>query len=213
MGKKLLRMAILLAALFGIMLFCSCSAYQYDEDYLEENSSSAQNEEETVTINDIFYDFDTVDLDGNAVSKDFFADYDLTLVNIWATWCGPCKNELPHLQTVADEFADEGFAVLGILHDGASSKDYTADEKAIENAQLLMEDAGASYTVIIPDEMLFKGILAAVTAFPTSFFVDSEGKILDKSVVIGALDEEGWMQVVQDMLDQVNGTDEDLAAE
>ena len=42
--------------------------------------------------------FEIVDLNGDTVTQDIFKDYDITMINIWATWCGPCRSELPEIQ-------------------------------------------------------------------------------------------------------------------
>jgi len=110
---------------------------------------------------------------------------------------------------VADKYAEQGFAVLGILHDGADLSTLERSERAVQNGKKLMDAAGADYTVIVPDINLYSGILAAITAFPTSFYVDSEGRILDKSFVIGSLDEEGWQTVTEDMLVRIQEAEDE----
>ena len=55
----------------------------------------------------VSFDFDTVDLDGNAVNtREFAAEHELTLVNFWATWCGPCKTMAPIVEEIAEERTD-----------------------------------------------------------------------------------------------------------
>lgn len=212
---KAQKCKLLILWLAAALLICSaCSLYQYDENYIENQSSKTENEntmseEESTDINDYFYDFTCYDLDGNEVTKEFFKENELTLVNVWATWCGPCKQELPALQAVADKYAEQGFAVLGILHDGADYSTFERSEKAVQNGKKLMENAEAAYTVIVPDINLYRGILSAVTAFPTSFYVDSEGRILDKSFVIGSLDEAGWQEVTEDMLGRIKEAEDE----
>ena len=63
-------------------------------------------------------DFSLRDLDNNAVS---LADYkgSVVLMNFWATWCGPCMLEMPHLQAMYDDLKDQGFVVLSVSTDDA----------------------------------------------------------------------------------------------
>ena len=70
----------------------------------------------------VSFDFDTVDLDGNAVNtREFAAEHELTLVNFWATWCGPCVGEMPELQSLHERFSTEAaetdVAILGVWLD------------------------------------------------------------------------------------------------
>jgi len=118
---------------------------------------------------------------------------DLTLVNIWATWCTPCINELSELQRVDDEY--KNVAVVGILFDGVNPTTLARDEETIKIGAELMSEKGASYTVVVPDEYLFTTYCANVMYFPTSFFVDSEGNIVG-SEIIGANDFESWCEYV-----------------
>ena len=119
--------------------------------------------------------FETTDLAGNAVSSaDLFAAHDYTLVNIWASWCGPCVGELPELQKIAAEYAEKNCAVVGILID-------STDPGGVESAQELLSQAGADYPVLCVPENFDSQM--SVQAVPTSVIVDSEGKIVSEEIV------------------------------
>lgn len=191
--------------LFCLLLLCAgCGAYSYDDQYLNNRGQEDESDSEPVTdISELLQGFETVDLQGNTVDSSFFENNELTLVNIWTTWCGPCKEELPSLQNMAEKYADQGFAVLGLLQDGVSGKNLVPDEKAMKNAEKLLIAAGAEYTVIIPDNVINNNLLHAITGFPTSFFVDGEGKVIAKSFILGALDEQQWSEVIEKMLEGI----------
>lgn len=61
-------------------------------------------------------EFSTTDMDGNKVTNDTFADYDLTVVNFWATYCNPCIDELPELAEWKKELPDN-VNLIGLLVD------------------------------------------------------------------------------------------------
>jgi len=130
---------------------------------------------------------------GREAYDEVIAKNDLTLVNIWATWCTPCVNELSELQRIEDEY--KNVAVVGILFDGVNSSTLARDEITIEYAVELMEDKGVSYTVVVPDEHLFNTFCADLMYFPTSYFVDSEGNIVGEQI-IGANSFESWSAYV-----------------
>ena len=112
--------------------------------------------------------FETTDLDGNTVkSEDLFAQHELTMVNIWTTWCGPCKGELAGLGEMNRRLAEKDAAVIGICLD--------ADEER-ELCRSLLEENGADYVNLLPFEDAQEKL--EVSSFPTSYFVDREGKVL-----------------------------------
>ncbi len=120
-------------------------------------------------------EFETVDIEGNPVSSaDLFRQHKVTMVNIWASWCGPCVMELPDLEKLSQEYAEKGCAVVGLLYDGD-------DSGAVSDAVKIMADAGVTYTVLLP----WEGAEYAypVQAFPTTIFVDSEGTIIGDPVI------------------------------
>jgi cytochrome c biogenesis protein CcmG, thiol:disulfide interchange protein DsbE len=65
--------------------------------------------------------FAGVDLDGSAVSLEDFDDK-VILLNIWATWCAPCRREMPSMQRLYDDVSDESFEIVAVSIDGAADQ-------------------------------------------------------------------------------------------
>ena len=123
------------------------------------------------TAEDTRVSFETQDLKGVTVnSEDLFAGYKVTMINIWATWCGPCKAELPELEKLNKELAGKDCQIIGICDD-------TADDKVlIAEAQTILEENGVTFTNLIQTDEI-RGLLPT-SVYPISFFVDSEGIML-----------------------------------
>ena len=114
--------------------------------------------------------FETTDLDGNPVSSaELFSESRITMVNLWATWCTPCKRELPDLAELAKEFEAKGCRIVGICTDAN-------DESKVELAREILKDSGAEYLNLIAPEGV-KEVLPT-TSIPMSFFFDSEGRLV-----------------------------------
>lgn len=146
--------------------------------------------------------FEMSDIDGTAYTQSLFGEYDLTLVNVFTTWCSPCVNEIPELQKLSEQMKDKGVGVIGIVLDTAP--DGIQDEEAIQKAQLLREKTGASYPFLIPDAAMMNGHLNGITAFPHTFFVDKNGSIVGETYE-GSHDLEGWTDIVNAQLDALKG--------
>lgn len=148
--------------------------------------------------------FETVDIFGNTYNQDYFKDYDLTLVNIFATWCSPCVQEIPELENLRAFYAEKGvkLGVMAIVMDAKTA--YGIDEGAVERAQVLYERSGAQFPFIIPDDSDLNGRLIGVEAYPETFFVDSDGNIVSDPYV-GANSQEGWSKVVDAELAELKG--------
>lgn len=100
------------------------------------------------------------------------------VINLWATWCPPCRGEMPDLDAVAREQADSGLIVLAV--------DLREDRASV---QRYADTLGLSVTILLDRE----GTVANrynLTALPTSYFIDRDGKLADLS--IGALTQKGW---------------------
>lgn len=128
-------------------------------------------------------------LSGADELAEVIADNDITLVNVWATWCTPCVNELPELQKISEKYKNVG--VVGILADGVNTETFAEDSAAIEAAKELLAEKGVDYTIVIPDKDIFNKYVANIMYFPTSYFVDNQGNIIGGEI-IGANDEAAW---------------------
>lgn len=147
-------------------------------------------------------EFSTQDVNGEAYTQEMFADYDLTLVNIFATWCSPCMGEIPDLQELYVKMKDKGVNVVGIVLD-AVDIDGNTSEETLETARLLAEYTGAEYPFLIPDAGNLNGRLSEVSAVPETFFVDREGKVVGETYT-GSRSLEEWEQIVETELKGVS---------
>lgn len=163
----------------------------------EENAAGEEvsSEEEGTSKENNVGEFSMQDIEGETYTQEMFADYDLTLVNIFTTWCSPCINEIPDLQKLREEMKDQGVNVVGIALDTIGSSG-SADEETVEVAKKLAEYTGASYPFLIPDEGYLNGRLTGINAVPETFFVDKEGNIVGETYS-GSRSLEEWKEIVQ----------------
>lgn len=143
--------------------------------------------------------FVTNDVFGEEYTEAVFAEYDLTLVNVFTTWCGPCTKELPELEKLRATCAEKGIrlGVVAVVMDARTHQG--VDEAAVADARQLAESSGAQFPFLIPDEGGMNGRLTGVATFPESFFVDGDGNIVSEPY-IGANDLDGWRGIVDAML-------------
>ena len=119
------------------------------------------------------FKFTTVDMQGNEVTEAIFADYDVTMVNVWATWCGYCIEEMPMFPLLKDKLPKN--ANLITICDDAAFETDTVNQ--------ILESVGANFTTLQANEELYAGLMGYVYAFPTTLFVDSEGKLIGQPIV------------------------------
>ena len=99
------------------------------------------------------------------MDESLFAGHKLTMVNVWATFCGPCLNEMPELGKLAADNAANGVQIVGLVVD-AMGTDGSVSQSQVELARQLVEKTGAAYTHLLPDAGLLSGALSGVTAVP-----------------------------------------------
>ena len=134
--------------------------------------------------------FTTMNLDGDVVTSDIFAENEVTMINFWATWCPPCIAEMPDLAELGKALDDTGgeSGLIGILLD-------VDDRGAIMKAEKILGDAKARFTQLRPSKEM-QNILNSINAIPTSIFVDSKGNIVGPTVV-GARGASDYMKAMQ----------------
>lgn len=126
--------------------------------------------------------FETTDLDGNPVrSEEIFSKNKLTLVNFFKNNCGACDAEMPELQRLNREYADQGFEVLGI-----ACVDFSSEEM-LDFARMYSEIY--NIRILRLNESVNSALYHLVT--PTSYFIDSEGTVLTAPVE-GAFSEQSF---------------------
>ena len=143
-------------------------------------------------------EFSMEDVNGETYTQEMFADHDLTMINVFTTWCSPCIREIPDLEKLSKEMEDQGVQVVGIVLDVAGN----ADEETIEKAKFLAEKTGAAYPFLIPDAGYLNGRLAGISAVPETFFADKEGNIVGKPYS-GSRSFEDWKGIVEKELEGV----------
>jgi peroxiredoxin len=122
--------------------------------------------------------FTLVDLDGKKVS---LADYKghAVVLNFWATYCGPCKLEMPWFQDLQNKYKDKGLVVLGLdQDDGMAVKEVAAASKRV----------GVTYPILMPDDKISKSYQLG-DYIPETFYVEKSGKIVEQTIGAHSKDE------------------------
>lgn len=122
--------------------------------------------------------FSLVDLSGKKVSLADFKGRPV-LVNFWATWCGPCKVEMPWFEEFRAKYAAQGFEILGLTDDAEVGKDVI--EKTAKKT-------GVTYPILLTDGKVQKAY-GGLEVLPVSFYVDKTGVIVEQTAGLGPKDE------------------------
>ena len=154
------------------------------------------NESQKPFTNDLS-SFSTTDQNGNSVTQDIFKDKDVTMVNIWATWCGPCVGEMGELQKLYE-----------MLKKMSNVNMITICEDLAEQPELvkkILDENGCMFITIRPDDSIKNNLFNEVQYFPTTIFVDKDGKIIGEPIIGVFGDEiaENYMKQIKKILEQI----------
>lgn len=155
-------------------------------------TTSAAKSQETVKM----VSFNSEDLDGNAVTEKIFAEKDLTVVNIWGTFCGPCIQEMPELAAWAKEMPDN-VQLIGLVEDINGVN----DTEHIKLARQILKEADANFLNIIAGTEDFYDILVSLIGVPTTIFVDKNGNIVGRPIIGANVD--GYKKFVEQYLNEL----------
>lgn len=142
--------------------------------------------------------FEAKDIYNKNVTDAVFKDAEVTMINIWGTFCGPCISEMPDLGILNKNYESKGLQIIGIVIDSVNRKG-RPDVKTIEAAKTIVEKTGADYLHIVPDKKLQNGIIQEVVFIPTTFFVDKNGNQISE-IYTGSRSFEEWQEIIDSIL-------------
>ncbi len=141
-----------------------------------DNNTEATNEDsssgDSTGESSPFGSFTTTSIYGDEVTDAIFSEYDMTMVNIWATWCPPCIGEMAELEEVYQSLP-ENVNMITLCEDGG---------RETELAQQILAENGCEFDALIVNDELLQGIMTSIQAFPTTIFVDSDGNVFGSKV-------------------------------
>lgn len=189
MNKKIVPITILLLVI-GIVIVNFIKTKESDDAIImEENTKATTNiseideptEEPKIKEGYPAVDFNLTALAGGAVK---LSDYrgKKVILNFWATWCPPCKAEMPHMQNFYEKNKDKGVEILAV--------NLTDSENGYDKIEQFVEDYGLTFPIPL-DKNGELGALYRAFTIPTTYFIDSNGIIAKK--IIGPMDE-GMME-------------------
>lgn len=131
-------------------------------------------------------DFTLLDMKGNEVTLSDFKGK-VIILDFWATWCPPCRAEIPHFIELYNEYKEKGLEVIGIALDQGGKKAITS----------FIEENKVNYTILLGERDVSDSY-GGIRSIPTTFIIDREGKIREK--YIGYRDKEVFEEAIKGLL-------------
>ena len=176
-GKLIIGiLSFVLAVIVAVIAYDALSENYMNKTMYEESGSETENSYDTEQKKTA-PDFEVYDAQGNAVRLSDFKGKPV-VVNFWATWCGPCKSELPHFEKLMEEYSGVEFMMVN-LTDG--SRD------TVDSVKAFIKDNGYVFNTYF-DTSSGAAIAYNVYSIPFTIFVDKDGNLI--SDYTGAMTEE-----------------------
>lgn len=118
--------------------------------------------------------FSAHDLSGRVVDQSVFADKKLTMVTVWATYCGYCREEMPSIAELQEEYPD--MQVVGIVTD-ILSRNGKLLMGQVALAEKILKQTGLVETTFLPETSIMRAI-GNIQGVPTKFYVDRSGNVV-----------------------------------
>lgn len=115
-------------------------------------------------------DFELKSLDGKSMKLSDLRGK-AVLLNFWATWCSPCKVEIPWFVDFQKQYGDQGLAIVGVA----------SGDEATATVQKFSQEMGINYPVLLGTDQVADSY-GGVESLPTTFYISRDGKILDKVI-------------------------------
>lgn len=115
-------------------------------------------------VGDKAHDFELFDFDGNKVRLSEFQGQPV-IVNFWATWCAPCRVEMPELQKAFDKYQDQGLIILAL----------DQDEPVDRAREFFYDEMELSFIPLLDDNSAVSTAYSSFSVLPTTYFLDADG--------------------------------------
>lgn len=181
MVKNLISIIIIM----GLIMIVAMNVLGNEKETIDENETvktaeTASTNEKEDTTNQVEYvapDFELKTLEGETVRLSNYVGKKVIL-NFWATWCPPCKEEVPHMQKVYEEYKNQGVEILAV--------NVTNKDKGEEEVAQFVKEHGLTFEVLLDDEG-FVGSTYQVLTLPTTYMIDTKGNMVD--IIKGPMNE------------------------
>jgi len=112
------------------------------------------------------------DVNGQTVSSEQFKGK-VVVLDFWATWCGPCRQEIPGYADLQRKYGKDGLVIIGVSLD--------SDEHASDTVKTFVQKFGVDYQVVMGDDAV-QTAFGGMDAIPTTFLIDRAGQLRDHKV-------------------------------
>ncbi len=133
--------------------------------------------------------FSLTDLQGKEVSLGDFKGK-VVFLNFWATWCPPCRREIPAFIELVEKYKDDGFIVLGVAVD-------PREFQGVDKVKPFAEQMGINYPVLY-DSKGVSQLYGGIRSIPTTFVINREGKVVGR--IVGSRPKDVFEGIIKDLL-------------
>ena len=192
MRKKILVIILVLLLVVPIFVGCSNSSTTNSGNNTSSNTNSGTNTNNTNNAESnrqIAPDFSWQDANGKIVHLSDLKGK-VVLIDFWATWCGPCRMTIPHVEAIYNKFKDKGVVVIGVNLDNQASR---------QKVEQFIKEKGITYLVIGDPNGAVASQYGA-TSIPRFFFIDKHGRIAKMVVGYDPNMEQVFTQEIESLL-------------
>ncbi len=142
---------------------------------------------------DQIWQFTCLTPDGETLNADELLTGNVTMLNVWGTYCPPCIQELPYLGELSREYADRGLRIVGLVSD-------VYEQGNTEYARRLISETGADYTHVLNNDGFMGSVMTSVSYLPTTVFLNSSG--VEIARYVGSYEKADWASIIEGILAQ-----------
>ena len=171
MNRKslILTAAALLLIIVGALVGYTYLSRGESAPQLSENDGEAAVEGEDESAPQPAPDFTVYDAEGNEITLSALMDGKPTVLNFWASWCGPCRSEMPHIQEAYERLGGEVSFVMINMTDG--------QRETQESAEEYMAESGWTFPIYF-DSDYDAAMTYGAYSLPQTYFIDAEGRLI-----------------------------------